>query len=103
MFNILKLVAVLTVLGGNFSFAQQLKVSCVDDPKQATLTKDYGESVLFTGVFDDSKYILHFFINSETGTWSFVSLSTTGQYCLIYSGDGLTPYKVQEEQRAEVH
>ncbi len=86
------------------AFSQQLEVSCSDETSgQATLAKNYGESVLFTGVFSDNKYILHFLVNSETGTWSFVSLNTTGQYCLLYSGDGLTPYIVQEEQRAEVH
>ena len=100
VFGILFVIAIST----KTAFSQQLEVSCADETSgQATLAKNYGESVLFTGVFSDNKYILHFFINSETGTWSFVSLNTTGQYCLIYSGDGLTPYIVQEEQRAEVH
>ena len=109
MFNILKLVAALTVLGGNFSFAgyeRTIAITILCDNRTAMeseLNESFGESVILSGVFKGGNYLFYLYTNKVTGHWTFVSLDSNNEYCILFYGDGLTTYAPQEDQRAEVY
>jgi hypothetical protein len=104
MLKILKILAIACVAAivPTSSLAERINTTIsIDCNKELDLYETYGEIVLLTGVFGDSKHTLHFFVNVETGSWSFVSLNMAGIYCLLYYGDGLKPviHSSREEQR----
>jgi hypothetical protein len=60
--------------------------------------KEYGEKLLFTAtgtqIYMEVPFqgATMFFVNQETGTWSFIHAFEDGYACLITSGIGFTPY-----------
>ena len=60
--------------------------------------KEHGEKLLFTAtgtqIYMEVPFqgATMFFVNQETGTWSFIHAFEDGYACLITSGIGFTPY-----------
>ncbi len=99
MFYKLKVV-VLCMIGGIFLItslanAQELKrvvinnIPCIASSEvESTLYQNSKENMIFTGVFYNNKKLLNFFVNYDTGKWSFVVVNMDGTSCLFFYGDG---------------
>ncbi len=68
-----------------------------------TLVQEYGENIILIGVSSDNQSLLHFFGNINTGTWSFVIKTVNGVGCILFAGDGLSPYFTKEKISSQIH
>lgn len=78
-------------------------LNCYDPEYLFDISKEYGETALFTGIgfvpsFDgenqpsslDGPVI--FSVNQDSGTWSLIMISPTGHGCMVATGYEFEPY-----------
>jgi len=83
----MKFKAILTAAALFFPSLAQANPICLNaDLAQSNLKDEYGETPQASGITNDMQIVVQFYANTETGTWTIITLRADGMACFMGSG-----------------